>query len=159
MLDGGLPAWVAEGRPVTKDVPAPKRGTMTPRPQPLVVDGDWVAAHLRSSGIALVDARSPEFYSGEKPGGKPPENGHIPGARSIPYSSLLEESGRFKSRDALVEAFRVAGVKPGDRVVSYCHIGQQATLVFLVAKSLGFDAALYDGSFEDWSARGGAVER
>jgi thiosulfate/3-mercaptopyruvate sulfurtransferase len=48
--------------------------------------------------------------------------------------------------------FRDAGIQPGDRVVAYCHIGQQATVVYFVARYLGYDARLYDGSWEDWSA-------
>ena len=59
----------------------------------------------------------------------------------------------LKSPEQLRAMLSAAGVKQGDRVVSYCHIGQQATVTYFVARYLGFDARLYDGSWQDWSAR------
>jgi thiosulfate/3-mercaptopyruvate sulfurtransferase len=58
----------------------------------------------------------------------------------------------LKSADSLAAIFKGGGVKTGDRVVSYCHIGQQATVIYFVARYLGYDARLYDGSWQDWSA-------
>jgi thiosulfate/3-mercaptopyruvate sulfurtransferase len=82
-----------------------------------------------------------------------PRAGHIPGARNIPFSSLVDDSNKFKSQAALRELFDAAGVKPGDTLTTYCHIGQQASLLYFVARYLGYDPHLYDGSFEDWSHR------
>ena len=83
-----------------------------------------------------------------------PRGGHIPSARNIPFSSLVEDSNnKFKSVAALRELFNAAAVKAGDSVTTYCHIGQQASLLYFVARYLGYDAHLYDGSFEDWSRR------
>ena len=83
-----------------------------------------------------------------------PRGGHIPSARNIPFSSLVEDSNnKFKSVAALRELFNAAGVKQGDSVATYCHIGQQASLLYFAARYLGYDAHLYDGSFEDWSHR------
>jgi thiosulfate/3-mercaptopyruvate sulfurtransferase len=72
---------------------------------------------------------------------------------NIPFSTLVDSTNRVKDRGELKKIFEAAGVKPGLTVISYCHIGQQASLVYFVAKYLGYDARLYDGSFEDWSSR------
>ena len=154
MLDGGMPAWKAEGRPVTAEVATPKPGSLTPRPRKeLVVDASWVKANGTKPSVALLDARTAQFYDGSDAGGMP-RAGHIPGAKSAPFTSFVEEtSGKLKSPAALREILAAAGAAPGDTVVSYCHIGQQATLVYFVARYLGYDVRLYDGSFQEWSAR------
>lgn len=152
ILDGGFGAWTSEGRPVTSGVPSVKRGQLTAHPQSdVVADLDYVRANLHHSGVDIIDARNVEYYTGASiPTGKRP--GHIPGAANLTFSTLLDSSGKFKSPEVLATMFRDAGIKQGDRVVSYCHIGQQATVVYFVARYLGFDARLYDGSWEEWSA-------
>ena len=152
VLDGGLDAWKAEGRTLTAEMRKHPLGSYVPRLHPeVVVDADWVVAHLRDRGVAIVDARGAQFYQGH--GGGMPRAGHIPGAVNIPFSSLVDSTNRFKDKRELEKVFDGAGVKPGVTVVSYCHIGQQASLVYFVARYLGYDAHLYDGSFEDWSSR------
>ncbi len=154
ILDGGLPAWVAEKRGVTTEIKAPKIGSFTPHANPkLVVDFAWVSGNMNKPGVAILDARDAKFYTGEAAGGNPPRNGHIPSARSIPFGTLVEDSNKFKTPEALRALFNTAGVKPKDAVATYCHIGQQASLLYFVAKYLGYDAHLYDGSFDDWSRR------
>ena len=74
----------------------------------------------------IIDARTPNFYSGETPG-RNQRPGHIPGAANVPYLSLVDEPAS-EAVETLQQQFRAAGVKAGDRVVSYCHIGQQATV-------------------------------
>jgi len=153
ILDGGLEAWRKEGRPMTKDVPSVTPGSFTPHPRSgTVVDSAWVHAHLSQPGVDILDARTPEYYSGKDSGGHP-RAGHIPGANNIPFTSLVDDSNHFKSATALAEMFQAAGVKPGDQVITYCHIGLQASLLYFTARSLGYDVHLYDGSWEDWSAR------
>jgi thiosulfate/3-mercaptopyruvate sulfurtransferase len=154
ILDGGLPAWRAAGLPVTAEVKAVKPGSFTPHPNAkLVVDAAWVSANLNSPGVAILDARASKFYTGQD-AGQMPRAGHIPRAKSIPFSTLVEDStNRFKSPEALRQLFAAAGVKQNDSVTTYCHIGQQASLLYFVARYLGYDAHLYDGSFEDWSNR------
>ena len=135
------------------DVPQVTRGSITPRPHPeLIVDAAWVAANLNKPKIAIVDARAPEFYSGAS-AGRMPRAGHIPGAVNIPFSTLGDAANKMQESATLKKIFSEAGIKQGDQVVSYCHIGQQATVVYFAAKYLGYDARLYDGSFEDWSRR------
>ena len=152
ILDGGFPVWQSEGRPVSTERRLVVRGKLEPCPQNDVITGvDYVRANLHRSGVAIVDARDLEYYTGAKHAdGK--RAGHIPGARGLTYSTLLDESGKFRPPDVLAAMFRDAGIQPGDRVVAYCHIGQQATVVYFVARFLGYDARLYDGSWEDWSA-------
>lgn len=154
ILDGGLPAWRAEGRPVTNDVREAKAGKFDPHPNnQLVVDAAWVGANLSKSGVRILDARAPQFYSGAE-AGRMPRGGHITGAKNIPFSSLVEDStNKFKSAAALRQLFDTADVKAGYSVATYCHIGQQASLLYFAARYLGYDAHLYDGSFEDWSRR------
>jgi thiosulfate/3-mercaptopyruvate sulfurtransferase len=153
ILDGGLPAWLAEKRPVTTEVATPKPGSFTPHPNAkLVVDAAWVNANINKPGVAILDARDNRFYTGESAGGMP-RGGHIPSAKSIPFGTLVEDSNKFKSPEALRALFNTAGVKPKDSVATYCHIGQQASLLYFIARYLGYDAHLYDGSFQDWSNR------
>ena len=154
ILDGGLPAWRAENRPVTTEVVEPKKGALTPRPNTkLIVDAVWVKNNLNDANVRILDARAPQFYTGAEQG-RMPRGGHIPQARNIPFSSLVEESSnKFKSPTALKELFNQAEVKPKTSVATYCHIGQQASLLYFVARYLGYDAHVYDGSFEDWSNR------
>lgn len=152
ILDGGLPAWRAADQPVTTEVRIVAPGKITPHPRKdVVVDAAWVNAHLRDASVTIVDARHARFYEGDP--GRMPRGGHIAGAKSVPYVTLLEESGKYKDAGALAESFRAAGVPPGSTVVTYCHIGQQASLVWFVARMLGYNARMYDGSFEDWSQR------
>jgi thiosulfate/3-mercaptopyruvate sulfurtransferase len=82
-----------------------------------------------------------------------PRPGHIPGAVNISFSSIVDSTNRLKDPASLRRIFQQAGVKQGSRVISYCHIGQQATLVYFAAKYLGYEAQVYDGSFEEWSGR------
>jgi len=152
ILDGGLGVWKSEGRALTEDVPAVKPGKLTAHPQAdVVADIDYVRANLHHPGVDIIDARNPEYYTGASTAnGK--RAGHIPGATNLTFSTLLDASGKFKSPEVLATMFHDAGVKSGDRVVSYCHIGQQATVVYFVARYLGYDARLFDGSWEEWSA-------
>jgi thiosulfate/3-mercaptopyruvate sulfurtransferase len=154
ILDGGLPAWIAEKRTVTTEVKAAKPGNFTPHPNTkLVVDAAWVSGNINKPGVAILDARASKFYTGED-AGQMPRAGHIPSAKSIPFSTLVEDSNnKFKSADSLRALFNTAGVKPKDSIATYCHIGQQASLLYFVARYLGYDAHLYDGSFQDWSNR------
>jgi thiosulfate/3-mercaptopyruvate sulfurtransferase len=159
LLDGGSGAWVREGLPVTTELPPPARpGRLTrPADRSVVVDHAWVQQRLGTSELRLIDARAPMFYQGPTfamDNGQPHRPGHIPGARNIPFNALFSDSLTFLTRDELRRVFREAGVKPGETVVAYCHIGQQATVVLFAARLIGHPVKLYDGSFSDWDARG-----
>ena len=154
IMNGGLPAWRAEHRPVTAEVAAPAAGRLTPHPRPgVIVDAPWVERRLKDPAVAILDARDTEDYTGESDGrGRIPRPGHIAGAKSIPYSSLVGPSDALKDPAALHALFAAAGVPPGGEVVTYCHIGQQASLLYVAARLLGYRVHLYDGSYEEWSA-------
>ena len=147
LLDGGLKLWRASGRPLSTEPEAgvPARRFTAHADAERIVDAAWVRAHLGDGAVQLVDARLPEFYTGANAGGMP-RAGHIPGARSVPYSSLLAEDGSLRAAESLRGA-----LKESPLTVSYCHIGQQATVLYFVARYLGQNARLYDGSFQDWS--------
>lgn len=153
LLDGGMTAWHAAGYPVTADLPTFAPGQLTIAPLPsLIVDAAYMTAHQNAPHVTLVDARDAEFYT--KPATAERSAGHIPGARSLPFGSLIEDSSNLYVPIAeLQQRFLAAGVQPGDTVVAYCHVGQQATVVLFAARLLGHPVRLYDGSFEDWSAR------
>lgn len=152
ILNGGMRAWKAAGNAVTAEVPAVKPGRLTPKPRrDLVVDAAWVKANAGMPKVALVDARNTEYYDGTA-SGQDMRAGHIPGAMSLPYESLVTEPDlKFIAPAAMQKLLEGAGAAKGDTVVSYCHIGQQASLVYFAARYLGYDAKLYDGSFQDWS--------
>ena len=82
----------------------------------------------------------------------PQRTGHIAGAKSVPFTEITDDNLKLKSVPELNALFAKAGVKPGDTVVGYCHIGQQATGMLFAARLTGHPVLLYDGSFEDWSA-------
>ncbi len=152
LLDGGMEAWKAAGQRVTAEVPPARRGRLAElHPLDLIVDAAWVRRNASAPRVALVDGRAAAFYDGVQATNR--RKGHIPGARSIPFTEITDERLRVKSAAELAELFRRAGVKPGDTVVAYCHIGQQGTAVLFAARTLGYDVKLYDGSFQDWSAR------
>ena len=161
-LDGGLDAWVKAGQALSTDVPAPRTGTLAPlKTRPLIVDAEFVNANLGTSGIAIVDGRNTGFYTGAQTGGGPTaphKTGHIQGAGSVPFSDTVDQANRLKPAAELQKLFADAGVEPGDTVVAYCHIGQQATQVILAARTLGLKVLLYDGSFEEWSRKDYPVE-
>lgn len=153
LLDGGMPAWKAAGGAVTTEVKtrAPGRITKAARPE-LLIEADEIRAGLGGKAFHLVDSRLPEFFDGSS-AGTMPRAGRVPGASNIPFRSLAGEDLKMKSEPEIADIFKAAGVKAGDTVVSYCHTGQQATLVYLAAKRLGLKARVYDGSWDEWSRR------
>ncbi|MEO8499674.1 MAG: rhodanese-like domain-containing protein [Vicinamibacteria bacterium] len=154
LLDGGQPAWVREGQGVTTLVPEVRPGVLSPlKVRATIVNADFVREHAASKGHVLIDARAPEFYDGASPGGPKDarRSGHIVGAVSVPFADTTNDDLLLRSPAELQARFAKAGVKPGDTVIAYCHIGQQATAVVFAARTLGYTALLYDGSFEDWA--------
>jgi thiosulfate/3-mercaptopyruvate sulfurtransferase len=157
LLDGGMNAWRAERRPVTAEATPPRAARLSPlHLQPWVVDAAFVRAHAGRPGFTLIDARAPAYYDGVQVGGshdQPHKRGHIPGAVNIPFTTLTGSNLAVRPAAELAAAFQRAGVRRGDTVIVYCHIGQQGTAIVFAARSLGYRALLYDGSFEDWSRR------
>ena len=155
LLDGGQPAWTRAGQAVTAVVPEIKTGALSAlKIQPLVVNRDYVRDHLGKAGQAVVDGRGTSLYDGTQTGGgkdRPHRTGHIAGAGSFPFNETTDDALLLRSPDELKTRLEKAGAKPGDTVIGYCHIGQQATAMLFAARTLGYRVLLYDGSFEDWS--------
>ena len=153
ILNGGVAAWRAAGEPVTKDVPPVVRGSLTPQPRPdVIVDAGAVRAAVGDGRTVIIDARDQRFYTGQAEGMHARE-GHVPSARNVPFKALLDDSGAFKSREQLESILDAAGASPGKRIIGYCHIGQQATMVYFAGRLLGRDVHLYDGSWDEWSRK------
>lgn len=157
LLDGGLPAWKAAGNPVTAEMKTPVRGKLVASLHPeMIVDAKYVQAHMHDSSVALIDGRGADAYGSDdktnpmRDGMRP---GHIPGAQNLPIELLIASDGKLKDQPTISELLKNAGAANGKQVVSYCWIGQRATLIWFTAKMLGYDAHLYDGSWDDWSAR------
>lgn len=162
LLEGGTAAWTAAGGKLSTEAPAAATGKLSPlKMKPLIVDAAFVRAHMSAPGYAIVDARAPEFYAGTRAGGspqRPHKAGHIAGARSVPFASVTTPDQKLASPEEIAARFKAAGVKKGDTVIAYCHVGQQASATLFAARTLGINALLYDGSFEEWSRLDGAVE-
>jgi thiosulfate/3-mercaptopyruvate sulfurtransferase len=159
LLDGGMQTWIKENRAVTADVSPRRQGSLSAlRIRPLIVDAEFVKANVGKPGISVVDGRASAFYDGVQTGGSREakhKTGHIAGAKSVPFTEITDDNLKFKSPAQLAALFAKAGVKPGDTIVGYCHIGQQATGMLFAARTLGYKVLLYDGSFEDWSRHEG----
>lgn len=152
ILDGGFDLWKTEGRPVTKDAPKVERTSFAPNlKKDAIVDYSYVQSKLHKDGVTIIDARAPQFYNGV--GGGFPRTGHIPGSSNLYFSTLVDSTNKMLPTAKLREMFAGAGVKEGNDVITYCHIGQTASVDYVAARSLGYNAHLYDGSFEDWSGR------
>lgn len=158
LLDGGLEKWQADKREVSTQAVAPVSAAFTPRVRPpvkiemtAVRDASWVAANTTEPNVVLLDARPARQYEGEDAGGLP-RAGHIPGAVSLYWMQHLvsPENPTLKPVAELRKLYEAAGIKPGQTVVTYCRTGVQASHAYFIAKYLGYDVAMYDGSFSEW---------
>ena len=148
-MDGGLEAWKKEGLPVTKEIPTIKKGTFKARDLGLLVDKNYVLNNLKSESVSVIDARATRFYDGEPTGN--PRDGHITGAKNIPYQDMVDQSNIFKPIDQLQNYFNPVMPDKKKEIVTYCFVGQTASVVYLSARILGYPAKLYDGSMQEWS--------
>lgn len=154
LLDGGLAGWKAAGHPVTRARPRVERGRLTARQTaPVVADAPWVEARLGRSGVALVDTRSDGEYVGAGERHGMPSEGHLAGARQLEWEELFVDGGTtLRPRDELRATFAERAA-PGDTVVTYCWVGYRASATWFAARLLGYEARMYDGSYQDWSQR------
>lgn len=161
IMNGGRAKWIAEGRPLTREVPsyppgeyhAPERNDAAIR-----AFRDQVLAHIRQGGTALVDVRSPQEYTGERlhmpeyPQEGALRGGHIPTAVNIPWASAVREDSTFKSADELRELYASKGITPDKDVIAYCRIGERSSHTwFVLTYLLGYPKVRnYDGSWTEW---------
>jgi thiosulfate/3-mercaptopyruvate sulfurtransferase len=152
ILDGGFHKWVAEGRPTQSGEPRPRKARFDPlEDRAQVVTKQAI---LCGNHDPLVDARGKARFEGSEAdprhGVQP---GHIPGARNLPFASLYNEDGTFKSRDEIRALFAEAGIDPARPFVASCGSGVTANSLIFAAHLLGNDSArLYDGSWSEWGA-------
>jgi thiosulfate/3-mercaptopyruvate sulfurtransferase len=157
VLDGGLEAWKAADHPVAANPAQGPRGIFQPIVRDdVLVTAEWIEDRLYGPGIALIDSRPESEYTGGIPiriGGRA---GHIPGAGHLYWEDLLASSENQVLGDFTDVQLRFleAGADYGEIVVNYCYVGMRASYTYLIAKHLGYETRLYDGSWNEWSKNG-----
>ncbi len=155
VLDGGLPKWKREGRPIDDLLPAPHVRHFTPHPDnSLIRDFSQVLAAQASGSEQIVDARSPARFAGEeaepRQGVRP---GHIPQSCNIHYAEVVNSDGTLKSADELRTLFAQRHIALSRPVITSCGSGITAAILLLALNVAGAQqAALYDGSWAEWGA-------
>ena len=150
-LNGGLEAWKKAGYTVTTEMPVVKKGNFVTSINKVLVDKDYVLTSLQSPSAIVVDARVKRFFDGDPTGN--PRDGHITGAKNIPYPDLLDSSFQFKHIDQLTGYFQPVVPDKKTEIVTYCFIGQTASVVYMAGRFLGYNMKVYDGSMQEWSRK------
>jgi thiosulfate/3-mercaptopyruvate sulfurtransferase len=156
ILEGGLPKWIKEGRPLEKGDAHPKPRPFTPRSADgFVASLDEVRAALASGSAQVVDARAAERFRGEvvepRPGVR---RGRMPGALNLPFAEIIEH-GALKAPEALRAEFAAHGIDLETPIITTCGSGVTAAIVALAVEEAGGTVAgLYDGSWAEWGSRG-----
>ena len=149
VLDGGLKAWTASGRPLSTDTPTRQPGTITIKPS--LTQTVEASNLLAASGLQVVDARAPDRFRGENET-LDAVGGHIPGARNRFYKDNLDAVGRFRPAAELRSDFSALVPEP-QRAVMQCGSGITACHNLLAMEIAGLGgAALYPGSWSEWSS-------
>jgi len=154
VLNGGLKSWSEEGRAlVQKPQGPPPRGNFCAGFRPHLIKH---IDDIRRGGFTLLDARSAERFEGTAPDPRPNiKSGHIPGSKNLPYASLIDIKGKMKSEKELAALLKDL---PAGDIACTCGSGVTACVIALALYALGReDAAVYDGSWIEWTLTGGDV--
>lgn len=159
IVNGGLPKWKAEGRPLDATAPRPPAGRrFTPRFDPsLVRDKRALLDNLSTRREQVVDARAADRFEGTAEEPRPGmRRGHIPGSRNVPYDLVTDRgTKRLRSAEELTRLFRGAGVEVDGPVVTSCGSGVTACALAFALHLIGHSgAAVYDGSWSEWGLPG-----
>ena len=155
VLDGGLPKWKAEGRPVTADPAVIRDRHMFARPRfEMVKDVTEVSHASKLMDHSIIDARAADRFKGEAAEPRPGmRSGHIPNSRNVPISTLLNADKTMKEPAELKQIFEAAGVDLNKPAITSCGSGVTAAILCLAMERFGkTDHALYDGSWTEWGA-------
>lgn len=155
ILEGGLPRWVAENRPVSDEAPAPRPATFAAAlDAATVADIDVVLATLKADDAQVVDARPAPRFAGAAPEPRPGVRaGHMPGSFNLPFSEVVE-NGALKSPEAIRAAMVQAGIDATQPVVCSCGSGVSAVVIAMAMARAGVDVrAIYDGSWAEYGTR------
>lgn len=150
ILDGGFRKWVREGRPVTQAAAAPKKASFVPKPR---TDWAFKTDGVNRPGVLVLDARSVAEFSGKETGGAR-QGGHIPGAKSFPWTKLAGSLATFRSPGEMRKALADAGITPDREIVTYCNPGiGRSTFLAAALAELGYDKVkVYPGSWIEWAS-------
>ncbi len=154
LLNGGLYSWQRAGLPLEPGVRKPPQpGNFVPSVQPeRLATKLTVRLAMEHPGFVLVDVRPREEYTGARKLADVPRAGHIPGARNLPWTRNLVGEGELGPIKPLKALRSLYGDLPRDRrIITYCHRGNHSAMAYLVLRELGYDAAVYDGSWYEWS--------
>lgn len=156
LLDGGLQRWRSEGHAVSRERPVITTGRLSSHArasEPVVVDAAWISERIGDPALALLDTRTDGEYNGTGNRSGMPSTGHLAGARQLEWQAMFTDgTTRLKPR-AELEAMFAARAERGDTVVTYCWVGYRASATWFIARYLGYDARMYDGSYQDWRER------
>ncbi|WP_319496198.1 3-mercaptopyruvate sulfurtransferase [uncultured Cohaesibacter sp.] len=160
ILDGGLPKWRAEKKPVTDVLAKRAQGYFHAQLDHSAVKSfeDMLKA-IHDDSVEIVDARSEERWRGTAPEPRPHlSSGRMPGSRNVPFGGLIDETGRLKDVDALRARFVDAGVDLSKPIITSCGSGATAAILYLALDTIGqTKLALYDGSWTEWASRQDSV--
>ena len=153
LLNGGLAAWLDERHPTEEGVkePKPDKQRFTVQPDAPMVDLLYLLQHLDDKQLQLIDARSPEEFSGRDL--RAQRGGHIPGAINLDHRLLLspEHSMRLKQKTEIEKIIKELKLKPKVETICYCHSHRRSALLYIALKTIGFSKLkAYPGSWAEW---------